>query len=399
MMNKNALSDQHVIVIGAGYAGLMCALQLAPHVRVTLVDPAGHFTERVRSHELATGRPDITHPLREFLAPAGITQVPGRVTGIVPRAREIRTGDGRVLRYDRLVYAAGSRTAHPGPAPADPISTGPVYAGPISARPISARPISARPASPGHVFTPESAAELHKRLRDGPGSLAVVGGGLTGLELAAEIAEAEPRWAVGLITAGQVGPGLSGPGRDHVRRVLGARGVRLDEGHRVTGPADIDADVVVWAASMAARTELAAAAGLALTGGRIAVGPALRSISDPRIYAAGDAAASVSPAAGQLRMACATALPTGAHAARAVLADLRGEEAAPLRYRFFLQCISLGRRDGLVQLVHADDCPGRQIITGRAAATAKEQVVRSTVRTLRLAVRHQGAARHVLGMS
>jgi 2-polyprenyl-6-methoxyphenol hydroxylase-like FAD-dependent oxidoreductase len=38
--NKNALSDQHVIVIGAGYAGLMCALRLAPQVRVTLVDPA-----------------------------------------------------------------------------------------------------------------------------------------------------------------------------------------------------------------------------------------------------------------------------------------------------------------------------------------------------------------------
>ena len=98
-------------------------------------------------------------------------------------------------------------------------------------------------------------------------------------------------------------------------------------------------------------------------------------------------------------MACATALPTGAHPARAVLADLRGEEPTPLRYRFFLQCISLGRRDGLVQLVHADDSPGRQIIIGRAAASAKEAVVRSTIRTLRLAVRHPGAARHVLGMS
>jgi NADH dehydrogenase len=394
MTNKNAPSDQHVIVIGAGYAGLMCALQLAPHVRVTLVDPAGHFTERVRSHELATGRPDITHPLRGFLAPAGITQVPARVTDIVPGAREIGTDDCRVLHYDRLVYAAGSRTASPGPR-----SAGPVSAGPVSAGPVSVGPTSAGPASPGRFFTPESAAELHKRLLDGPGSLAVVGGGLTGIELAAEIAEAEPRWAVRLITAGLVGPGLSGPGRDHVRRVLSARGVRLDEGHNVTRPADIDADVVVWAASMAARTELAAAAGLALTGGRIAVGPALRSISDPGIYAAGDAAASVSPAAGLLRMACATALPTGAHAAGAVLADLRGAEPAPLRYRFLLQCISLGRRDGLVQLVHADDSPGGHIITGHAAAAAKEQVVRSTVRTLRLAVRHPAAARHVLGLS
>ncbi len=326
------------------------------------------------------------------------------MTGIVPGAREIRTDDGRVLHYDRLVYAAGSQTARAGLRPAAPLSADPASAGPISAGPASAGPGAASPetagtAWPGHVFTPESAAELHKRLLDGPGSLAVVGGGLTGIELAAEIAEARPSWAVRLMTTDQVGPGLSGRGRDHVRRVLGARGVRLDEGHHVTGPTDIDADVVVWAASMTARTELAAAAGLALTDGRIAVGPELRSVSHPGIYAAGDAAASASPAAGRLRMACATSLPTGAYAAGAVLADLRGEEPAPLGFRFSLQCISLGRRDGLVQPVHADDSPRRQIITGRAAAVAKEQVVRSTVPALRLAVRHPGAVRHLPGMS
>ena len=252
------------------------------------------------------------------------------------------------------------------------------------------------------MFTPESAAELHKRLlrqRTPAGSLAVVGGGLTGIELAAEIAEAQPGWAVRLITAGVVGPGLSGRGRDHVRRVLSARRVHLDEGRMVAAPDDVEADVVVWAASMAARTGLARAAGLAMTGGRIAVGPGLRSVSHPAIYAAGDAAASASPAAGLLRMACATALPTGAHAAQSVLADLRGGEPAPLRFRFRVQCVSLGRHDGLIQLVHADDAARRQIITGRAAAAAKEQVARSTVRTLRLAGRHPAAARRLVAVS
>jgi NADH:ubiquinone reductase (H+-translocating) len=300
------------------------------------------------------------------------------VTAIAADAREIRTDDGGVLHYDRLVYALGSRTA--------------------------GLDVPAR----GHVFTPESAAELHKRLLDGQladgrpggaGSLAVVGGGLTGIELAAEIAEAQPGWAVRLITAGQVGPGLSGRGRDHVRRVLAARGVHLDEGHDIAAPDDVETDVVVWAASMAARTGLAKAAGLAMTGGRVAVGPALRSVSHPGIYAAGDAAASASPAVGQLRMACATALPTGAQAARSVLADLRGAEPAPLRFRFRVQCVSLGRHDGLIQLVHADDSPRQQIITGRAAAAAKEQVARSTVRALRLAARHPDAARRLVGVS
>jgi|GEM_PF-5417717 len=151
MTNKNAPSGQHVIVLGAGYAGLMCALQLAPHVRVSLIEPGGHVTERIRSHERAAGHPESTHPLRGFPDPAGVTHVPARVTAIAADAREVRTDDGRILHYDRLVYAR-----QPDPRLDVPTAS--------------------------HVFTPESAAELHKRLLDGrtpAGSLAVVGGGLT----------------------------------------------------------------------------------------------------------------------------------------------------------------------------------------------------------------------------
>src|ERR1700722_5676343 len=126
----NALSGQHVIVIGAGYAGLMCALQLAPAVQVTLVDPAGYFTERIRSHQRATNRPDITHPLSGFLGPAGITHVPARVTALVPGAGEIRTDDGIVgasrpptdlvatIASLRILIRAGAVQAAPSPASA-----------------------------------------------------------------------------------------------------------------------------------------------------------------------------------------------------------------------------------------------------------------------------------------
>lgn len=56
-------------------------------------------------------------------------------------------------------------------------------------------------------------------------------------------------------------------------------------------------------------------------------------------------------------------------------------------FRYYAQVLSLGRHDGLVQAVGADDAPRRAILTGRAAAFVKEQVVRSTVRSLRLAGR------------
>jgi hypothetical protein len=86
-------------------------------------------------------------------------------------------------------------------------------------------------------------------------------------------------------------------------------------------------------------------------------------------------------------MACATAQPTGAHAAAALIAESRGRDPKPLSFRFFVQCVSLGRRDGLIQFVRADDSPRGRVLTGRPAAQVKEQVVRSTVRYLRVASR------------
>ena len=348
------MEKQQVLVLGAGYGGLLAALRLAPYAHVTLVDPSDRFTERVRLHERAAGRPEVTHPLTALLRGTGITHIAALATRIDPHAREVDTDVGRRLPYDRLVYALGSRTADIGE----------------------------------RAFTMESAAELHKRLLDGPGELAVVGGGLTGIELAAELAESHRDWRVRLLTTGEVGGGLSPRGRAHVRTVLTELGVRIEEGHPVADPTDVDADTVVWATSMTANTELAEDAGLALDpAGRIVVDGDLRSVSRPGIYAIGDAAAVTSPLAGPLRMACATALPTASHAASAIIAEARGRQPKPLAFRYLLQCVSLGRRDGLVQFVRADDTPRDLVLRDATAARVKEQVVRSTLRVMRLAAR------------
>lgn len=333
------MEKQEVVVLGAGYAGLLAALRLAPHARVTLVSPEPHFTERVRLHEHAAGRAEVTHPLRELLRGTGVAHLAARATGIDPAGRAVSLDDGRELRYDRLVHALGSRTVAPGE----------------------------------RAFTLETTAELHKRLLDDPGRLVVVGGGLTGVETAAEIAEAHPAWRVRLVTRGEIGPGLSARGRAHVRAVLTRLGVRVEEGHPVATPEEVDADAVVWAASMTPNTGPAARAGLALdAAGRIRVDAALRSVSHPEIYAAG---------------ACATALPTASHVATCLIDEARGREPRPLDFRYLVQCVSLGRRDGLIQSVRADDSPRELVLTGRAAAWVKERVVRSPVALMRLAAR------------
>jgi hypothetical protein len=61
--------------------------------------------------------------------------------------------------------------------------------------------------------------------------------------------------------------------------------------------------------------------------------------------------------------------------------------------------VVLGRRDGLLQFVGKDDSPRDRILTGRVAALVKEQVVRTTVRTITMTARHPRAARLIPGVN
>jgi NADH dehydrogenase len=113
--------------------------------------------------------------------------------------------------------------------------------------------------------------------------------------------------------------------------------------------------------------------------GRMIVDGSLRSVSHPDVYGIGDAVALRKQDGQDLRMACATGMPSGQHAARSIAARLAGLEPTPMRFRYLNQCISLGRRDGLVQFVHSDDSPREVVLTGCLAALYKETIVRGTV--------------------
>ncbi|GAA1080125.1 hypothetical protein GCM10009642_17030 [Nocardiopsis metallicus] len=68
-------------------------------------------------------------------------------------------------------------------------------------------------------------------------------------------------------------------------------------------------------------------------------------------------------------------LPMGWTAADAVTARVRGDAPELPPFADLFQCVSLGRRDGLVQFVRGDDSPARFVLTGRLAALYKEYIV------------------------
>jgi NADH:quinone reductase (non-electrogenic) len=368
-------TDVPVVVLGGGYAGVTAALRLSRSQRVTLVDAAGTFTERMRLHEAAAGRPPRAIPLAELVAGRDITTVAARAVAIDPTARTVRLDNGTLLGYRTLVYALGSTTN-----------------------------TRAMPGAAEHAFAVEHAAALHDRIATGTGSLAIVGGGLTGIEVAAALAETNDRWKITLVTGGEIGGGMSAKARRHIAASLRRLDVTQRTQTRViavlqnglaTDQGDIPADLVVWTGSFTVPA-LAAEAGLAVDDhGRALVDHALRSVSHPDVFVVGDAATITVPGTGALRMAVATAMPAGAHAAESIEAIRQGREPKPFRFRFVGQAISLGQYDGVFQPTHADDSPHGLVLTGRPAAHVKEWINRYTLSALRAERRRPGSYRWV----
>ncbi|NUT47958.1 MAG: FAD-dependent oxidoreductase [Saccharothrix sp.] len=353
--------SEHIVVVGAGYAGLSAAKLAAKWTgsRVTLVNARDRFVERVRLHQLAVGQRLRDVPLADLLKGSGVELVVDRVTGIDPDARKVELAGG-ALAYDRLVYALGS---HANPA--------------------------AVPGAAEHAYalsTQEEAEKLALALGTAR-TVAVLGGGLTGIEAAAELGESRPDLDVVLVTAGGLGEALSEKGRRHLHRAFDRLGVRVRE-HATVAEVRADgavldtgelvaADVVVLTAGFTV-PDLAARAGFAVDGhGRMLVDQTLTSVSHPNVVGVGDAAAIKRHDGLELRMACATGLPTTQQAIRALAKRLTGRDPGDqLRFRYVNQCISLGRRDALIQFVNADDSPKERVLTGRLAARYKETVVR-----------------------
>ncbi|MGW1804776.1 NAD(P)/FAD-dependent oxidoreductase [Streptomyces sp. NPDC002078] len=360
---------QHrIVVLGAGYTGVVAAGRLARRLRpedvaVTLVNPEPDFVERVRLHQLAVGQSLKPRPLAGMFAGTGVELRLGRVTGVdVDRRTVAVTGaDGpRELAYDTLVYALGSGWNDQGvPGTAE-----------------HAEQLASRP----------GALRLRERLAalDAGRRVVVVGGGLTGVEAATEIAEARPDLDVALVARAGLGDWLSPKGRGHLRKVFGKLGITVHEHAAVTAvEADrvtladgtaVPAAVTVWTAGFAVHP-IAAATTLEVTAeGQIVVDRTMRSVSHPDVYAIGDAAMAMGPGDKPLRMSCASGGFTAWQAADAVTARLTGGKLPKVPIRYFNQCISLGRREGLIQYVTADDRAVRAALTGRLAARYKELV-------------------------
>ncbi|MGW4849359.1 NAD(P)/FAD-dependent oxidoreductase [Nocardia brasiliensis] len=367
-----------IVILGGGYTGMVAAARLARRtrkqdVRITLVNPSARFTERLRMHQIAAGQELADHRIADILAGTGVEFVQGWATSLDPASGYVLVDGTRTLPYDELIYALGSSTD-----------------------------TDIVPGAADHAWTlndPRAAHRFAERLNvvaAQGGTVAVCGGGLTGIEAAAEIAENHPGLRVTLISSGEPGAMMSDKARAYLNRAFDRLGVVREIGRAVTkvlpdavelsGGTVVPADLTLWTTGVRV-APLAAAAGIATDErGLIVVDETLRSVSHPNIHAVGDAAAIRMPW-GQIHGTCQSGIPTAAYTADAIARELRGKAPKPFRFGYFHQPVSLGRRDAIIQFTKSDDTPGRFYLTGRAAVAYKESVSASPVPIVRFSRR------------
>ncbi|MFE0105869.1 NAD(P)/FAD-dependent oxidoreductase [Streptomyces sp. NPDC059009] len=358
-----------IVVLGAGYAGAFAAGSLARRLspadtEITVVNAVPDFVERMRLHQLASGRDLPVRRLTDMFAGTGVGLRLAHVTGIDPERRTVAVtgedGDGQ-LPYDTLVHALGSSVADQG------VPGVHEYAFDVTGR--------------------SSALRLRERLAglEAGGSVLVVGEGLTGIETVTEIADARPDLSVALAARDEPGGWLSPQARRHLSRAFDRLGITVHEhtGIDAVEPdraiaADgrsLPADATVWTAGFAVHP-IATASGLEVAAtGQIAADRTLRSVSHPDVYAAGDCAFVIGDNGRPMPMSCASAGFTAMQATAAIVARLTDGEVPTVGLKYPGNHISLGRRDAIFQMVGRDVRSKSWYLGGRTAARLKSGVL------------------------
>ncbi|MEZ4867244.1 MAG: FAD-dependent oxidoreductase [Caldilineaceae bacterium] len=337
------LRTTQILILGAGYSGVMAALRLAGRTKglkttIILLNAQDHFVERPRLHEQATGTVLQRRALPHMLRGTPVRFIQGRVVALNPTTQqvEVETGSGvQHFRYDYLINALGSRVNRPN------IPGVQEYAHTLD--------------PDGKLATDALRAKL-TTLGKSPFRAVVVGGGATGIEAATQIKGCYPQSEVTIVTQGAVGAFKGAQVQKHLQGALREQAITpIEQASVLRVSADgvwladqrIPADLILWAGGFVA-SPLAREAGLQVNAqNQLLVDPYLRSFSHPNIYAVGDAAFPVEEPGAPIRMSLFTALVSGAQAAENIAATLKGQPLQPLSFVWYGQGIALGPNDAV----------------------------------------------------
>jgi NADH dehydrogenase len=367
----------HVVIVGAGFAGLNAAMGLRKaDVDVTVIDRRNYHLFQPLLYQVATAGlspAQIATPIRRILAKQkNATVLLERVEGVDTRARQVLTGTRRIP-YDYLVLATGARHAYFGHDEWEETAPGLKTIG--DATEIRARILTAFERAEGT----EEPAERQRLL-----TFVVIGGGPTGVELAGAIAELSRKVIandfrnidaksarVVLVEAGEcllaTFPEKLSQSAKHqlehlgVDVLLGRAVTRCDDvGVSLADGSVIEASCVLWAAGVMASRAAKWLDVPADKAGRVVVKPDLTVDGLPEIYVIGDTAAVNDAVGRQVPGVAPAAKQMGRYVSRAIRLRLVDTHPEPFRYSDPGNLATVGRSAAVADF-------GRVKLSGSAA--------------------------------
>src|SRR5215218_5793520 len=359
----------HVVVVGAGFAGLAAVRTLAkvkPPVRVTLLEQHNYHLFQPLLYQLATGlvQPaDIAHPVRGIVRRYRRTSVRmATVSGVDLDAKQVLTEEGGAFGYDYLILAAGATTATFG------IPGVEEHCFPLKSMPDALR-------LRAHLLRQFELAENDPAEVDrGALTVVVVGGGPTGVEMAGALHELFKHVLVhdfpdldmrqARVVLLEAMDHLLAPfhpsSRQHALETLVKRGVevRLSSAMERATPDEVvlkDGTVIptrtlIWGAGVRAHP-LADVLGLEQTrGGRILVDDDLSVPGRPEVFVVGDLAGAGDGKGGLLPQVAQPAIQEARHAAQNIQRTLNGEPRTPFAYKDKGTMATIGRNAAVTEL-------------------------------------------------
>jgi NADH dehydrogenase len=346
-----------ILVAGSGFAGLWAALGAARQadlsgadVRIRLVSPAPTLTIRPRLYQ--RNPQALAVDLQRTLTPVGVEHVPMCVQEIDLSARSVSgtireggrgQGDREQLRYDRLVLAMGSQVNQPS--------------------------ISGIESHTQGVDDLQQAIAFDQALGrlsgDTPASIAILGAGFTGIELALEMRDRLTEHAgeshaqaarIVLLDSQGLGGALGEEAQPVIRSALNDARIEIEENVQIS---DVSAAGVTLAdGRMLECTLVVNALGLRAhpitqtlkvpldESGRIVVDENLKAA--PGLFAAGDIAHAMADDDHAALMSCQHAMPMGKCAGANAVLDLIDESLLAYRQPDYVTCLDLGRAGALL---------------------------------------------------
>ncbi|PYJ19131.1 MAG: FAD-dependent oxidoreductase [Verrucomicrobia bacterium] len=359
-------SKPHVVIIGAGFGGLEAAKKLAcKDVRVTVIDRTNYHLFQPLLYQVATAAlspADIAAPIRAILSKCrNVEVILAEVESVDVDAKEVKTVDLQI-DYDYLILATGARHSYFGHGEWEKLAPG--------------------------LKSLEDAVELRRRIlmafeyaekindekaRSAAMNFVIIGGGPTGVELAGAIAEISrhtlardfrhinPSEARVILIEGDsrllaaYPPDLSESARKQLTDLgvevrTNSRATNLTEAGVQIGDEFIPCRVKIWAAGNNASFVGKTLGVPADRAGRVIVNEDLTVPGHPEVQVIGDLGNFTHQTGEPLPGISPVAMQQGRHAARNVLAMIKGRKAKRFRYWDKGTMATIGRNKAVADL-------------------------------------------------